>query len=54
MDDLLTKFTDEQLISELEKGHYWYSDGEFFSNGEKGRGERPISVENAVFSRFYS
>lgn len=54
MDDLLNMYTDEQLISELEKGHYWYSDSKFYSNDEKKAGERLTSVENAVYFRFYS
>jgi hypothetical protein len=54
MDDLLTRYSNEQLLSELEKGHYWYSDGTFYSNSEKVRREKPISVENAVFFRFYN
>jgi hypothetical protein len=54
MDELLTKFTQEQLLSELEKGNYWYSDGGFYSGGKKLMNERPVSVENAVYFRFYS
>lgn len=54
MDELLNKFTEDQLISELEKGHFWYFDGKFYSNGEKLKSKRPASVENAVYFRFYS
>lgn len=54
MDELLTGFTSEQLLTELEHGHYWYDDGRFCSNGERMRSDRPISVENAVFFRFYN
>ncbi len=54
MDELLNMYTNEQLLSELEKGHYWYYGGSFYSNREKLRNERIVSVENAVFFRFYN
>lgn len=54
MDDLLSVYSDEQLISELGKGHFWYYDGKFYANGEKLRSKKPTSVENAVYFRFYS
>ena len=54
MDDMLSAFSDDRLISELEKGHYWYSGGNFYSNWDSRMGERPTSVENAVYHRFYS
>ncbi|NLT15771.1 MAG: hypothetical protein GXY05_15710 [Clostridiales bacterium] len=54
MDDLLTMFSNEQLLVELEKGHYWYTEGRFSASGESVRTEKPISVENAVFFRFYN
>ena len=53
MDDLLTSYTNEQLISELEQGHYWYSDGRFFASAEKLTHRKLTSVENAVYFRFY-
>jgi hypothetical protein len=53
MDALLSKYTDEQLISELEKGHRWFHDGDFCASPEKLAEERFISVENAVFYRYY-
>jgi hypothetical protein len=54
MDELLNTYTDEQLLSELEKGHFWYYDGRFFSNNETPINKRPTNVENAVYFRFYS
>jgi hypothetical protein len=54
MDELLTRFSSERLLYELEKGNYWYTDGKFSSSGESVRTEKPISVENAVFYRYYS
>ena len=54
MDELLSVYSQEQLLSELEKGNYWYSDGEFYSSGKKPVTERRVSVENAVYFRFYS
>jgi hypothetical protein len=54
MDELLTRFSEEQLLSELEQGHYWYCDGIFCSGGEKMRFESPISVEYAAYYRFYN
>lgn len=53
MDDLLTMYSQETLLSELEQGHYWYYDGKFHSNADRS-GVRPTSVENAVYYRFYS
>jgi hypothetical protein len=54
MDALLNNYTQEQLLSELEKGNYWYFNGKFHSNPEQLLSERPVSVENAVYYRFYS
>lgn len=54
MDELLSMYTNEQLFSELEKGHYWYFNGSFFSNAKKLLNKRNTSVENAVYSRYYS
>ena len=53
MDDLLTGYTEDQLLSELEHGHYWYYDGNFHSSDEKPSGEHPTNVENAVYFRYY-
>lgn len=54
MDELLNMYTHEQLVSELEKGRYWYSNGKFYKNVDKSLNERQASVENAVYFRFYS
>ncbi len=54
MDELLKMYTEEQLLSELGKGHYWYSNGQFYSKVEEARNKKPTSVENAVYFRFYS
>ncbi len=54
MDELLNMYTQDQLLSELEKGHYWYFNGSFHSNVDQLNTERPASVENAVYFRFYS
>lgn len=54
MDEMLSKYTDEQLLSELENGHYWYSDGSFYTSNEKLLNSKFASVENAVYFRYYS
>jgi hypothetical protein len=54
MDALLNNYTQEQLLDELEKGNYWFFNGRFHSNPEQLMSERPVSVENAVYFRFYS
>ena len=54
MDELLSMYTQEQLISELGKGHYWYSNGSFYTSAEEAMSKKPTSVENAVYFRFYS
>lgn len=54
MDELLSRFTQDQLISELGKGHYWYSNGRFYASADKVKNEKPTNVENAVYFRFYS
>ena len=54
MDALLNNYTQEQLLNELEKGNYWYFNGRFHSNHEQLMSEKPVSVENAVYFRFYS
>lgn len=54
MDELLNMYSEEQLLSELGKGHCWYFDGNFYSNTEKLVNKKLTSVENAVYFRFYS
>lgn len=54
MDELLSMYSNEQLCSELAKGHYWYFNGNFYSNAKKLLNKRNTSVENALYSRFYS
>jgi hypothetical protein len=54
MDELLTQYSQEQLLSELEHGHYWYFDNGFHSTKERMKVEKPASVEYAVYFRYYS
>ena len=54
MDALLSKYTEEQLISELGKGHYWFADGTFYDKDKKPNNKKTASVEYAVYFRFYN
>lgn len=64
MDDLLNKYTYEELVAQLEKGRYWYMGGEFFTDDERTElikeklsDDHPYAnltftcVENAVYFR---
>lgn len=61
MDDLLSQYTYAELIAELERGHYWYFGGDFYSDDERDEllrenpyddlSSRFVSVESAVYFR---
>ncbi len=61
MDEILSGYTYDELVRELERGHYWYYNGSFCSDEERDAilmenpdedlSDRFISVENAVYFR---